>query len=222
VLTDAEIDHAIGLLHLREGCIVQVMSTLLVRRWLNDYLSVGPVLRCFAERPWNDLPLNAPVELPTPEGKPSGLRLRAFAVDPHVPRFVPESGDDAVGSVVGLRIEDATSGGKLVYAPCLGAIGGVLTDAAEDADCILIDGTFWDDDEPVRCCIGDRTARQMGHLPVSGTDSSLRWLSGLPARHRAYIHINNTNPMLNRRSPEHRQIEASGLRVAADGDLFEL
>jgi pyrroloquinoline quinone biosynthesis protein B len=222
VLTDAEIDHTMGLLQLREGGTVRVMSTPLVRHWLNEYLSVGPILRCFAERPWTDLPLDAPVELPTREGTPSGLRLRAFAVDPHVPRFIPESLDGALGSVVGLHIEDAMSGGKLVYAPCLGSIGGAPPLAADGADCLLIDGTFWDDDEPLRCRIGDRTARQMGHLPVSGPQGSLGWLSSLPARHRAYIHINNTNPMLNRRGPEYRRVEASGLHVAADGDFFDL
>jgi pyrroloquinoline quinone biosynthesis protein B len=62
----------------------------------------------------------------------------------------------------------------------------------------------------------------MGHLPVSGPQGSLGWLSGLPARHRVYVHINNTNPMLNRRGPDHRRVEAGGLRVGADGDLFDV
>jgi pyrroloquinoline quinone biosynthesis protein B len=44
----------------------------------------------------------------------------------------------------------------------------------------------------------------------------------LNARHRVFIHINNTNPMLNERGPEHRLVTAQGVRVGADGDSFEL
>jgi pyrroloquinoline quinone biosynthesis protein B len=222
VLTDAEIDHVTGLLHLREGCILRILSTPLVRRWLNQYLPVEPVLRRFAERPWIDLPLDTPLELPSLDGTPSRLRLLAFEVDRHVPRFVPESPAEAVGSVVGLHIEDTRTRGKLVYAPCLASIAEPLRAAAKDANCLLIDGTFWDDSEPIRSGIGDRTARQMGHLPVSDPQGSLDWFSGLPARHRVYIHINNTNPMLNRGGPEHHLVEAAGVRVGADGDLFDV
>jgi pyrroloquinoline quinone biosynthesis protein B len=62
----------------------------------------------------------------------------------------------------------------------------------------------------------------MGHLPVSGSGGSLDWLGGLSARHRVYVHINNTNPMLNERGPEHQQVTDRGVRVGVDGDTFEL
>jgi pyrroloquinoline quinone biosynthesis protein B len=102
------------------------------------------------------------------------------------------------------------------------SIDAALDQAAREANAVLIDGTFWDDDEPKRSGIGGRTARAMGHVPVSGSEGSLKWLGGLKAAHRAYIHINNTNPMLNQSGPEHRLVGERGVRVSADGDELNL
>ncbi|HMC64458.1 MAG TPA: pyrroloquinoline quinone biosynthesis protein PqqB [Gemmataceae bacterium] len=228
VLTDAELDHTAGLLLLREGGTFGIHCTATVRRWLNRYLPVEPILSCFSPAGinpaarWCELPFDAAIELHLPDGSPSGLRVRAFEVDGHVPRYVKEEAASAVGSVIGLQIEDTNTGGRLVYAPCVGSPGRVLRNAASEADCLVIDGTFWDDEEPIRCGIGSRTARAMGHLPVSGPDGSLNWLGELDVRHRVYIHINNTNPMLNERGPEYRLVTGRGVCVGADGDSFEL
>ncbi|HVC96786.1 MAG TPA: pyrroloquinoline quinone biosynthesis protein PqqB, partial [Pirellulales bacterium] len=238
VLTDAELDHAAGLLFLREGGVGHIHCTATVRRWLNRWFPVEPILASFshplASFPstiWRDLPIDAACDLCLPDGSPSGLRVHAFEVARHVPRFVnddqcsderPEGKDTAAGSVVGLRILDAKTGGLFVYAPCVGSLDDPLKRVAREADCLLFDGTFWDDDEPIRCGIGSRTARAMGHLPVGGPEGSLSWLSGLSARHRVYVHINNTNPVLDERGPEHRLVTERGVRVGADGDSFEL
>jgi pyrroloquinoline quinone biosynthesis protein B len=222
VLTDAELDHVTGLLLLREGPAFGVYCTALVRSWLNRYLPVEPVLARFAGPTWAELPLEAPRDLALPDGTPSGLRVRAFEVDRHVPRFVREDGGETAGSVVGLVVEDTRTGKKLVYAPCVASLGAPLVEAAGAADCLLIDGTFWSEDEPVQFGIGSRTAREMGHLPVRGLPGSLEWLAGLPARDRVYIHVNNTNPMLNERGPEYRLVREHGVRMGADGDVFDL
>ena len=222
VLTDAEIDHTSGLLLLREGCSFPVFSTSLVHRWLTQYLPVEPVLSHFAQRPWSDLPLGKSRELPLPSGYPSGLRVRAFELDPHVPRFVNEDLAEARGSVVGLEIEDTGAGSKLIYAPCVASLRPPLVAAIQEADTLLMDGTFWADEEPIRFGFSERTAREMGHLPVDGSDGSLRWLAQVPVRRRIYVHINNTNPMLNRSTPEYRLVEERGVKVGADGDLFEV
>jgi pyrroloquinoline quinone biosynthesis protein B len=222
VLTDAELDHTAGLLLLRESGSFRIHCTATVRRWLNGDLPVEPILAAFSRPSWNDLPLDTPGDLLLTDGSPSGLRVRAFEVDRHVPRFVKERAHDTARSVVGLEIEDSQSGGRLVYAPCAASLGPSLRRAAVSASCVLLDGTFWDDDEPVRTGIGSRTARAMGHLPVSGPEGSLEWLAALEAGHRVYIHINNTNPMLNERGPEHRQVSERGVRVGADGDSFEV
>jgi pyrroloquinoline quinone biosynthesis protein B len=90
------------------------------------------------------------------------------------------------------------------------------------ADLVLFDGTFWTDDELIRLRIGERTARQMDHLPISGPDGSLIRLARLRARDRVYTHINNTNPMLIEDGPERLAVEAAGLRVGFDGMRFTL
>jgi pyrroloquinoline quinone biosynthesis protein B len=222
VLTDAELDHTTGLLLLREGGTFGIHCTTTVRRWLNRYWPVEPTLACFSPPPWCDLPLDASLDLRLPDGRPSGLRVRAFEVDRHVPRFVKDEGASAAGSVIGLQVEDTRTGGRLVYAPCVASIQGALARAAQEVDCLLFDGTFWDEEEPIRCGIGRHTARAMGHLPVSGPEGSLGWLSEQSARSRVYVHINNTNPMLNERGPEYRLVTGRGVRVGADGDSFEL
>ncbi|MCH7688894.1 MAG: pyrroloquinoline quinone biosynthesis protein PqqB [Planctomycetes bacterium] len=222
ILTDAEIDHASGLLQLREGCAFNIFSTPIVARWLSEYLPIYKILADFAERPQMEIALDEVLALPLPNGEPSGLRVRAFEVGRDVPRFVPEDADDAVGSVIGLQIEDTVTGGKLVYAPGVSSICDALRDATEQADGILIDGTFWTDDEPVRMGITNRTACQMGHVPVSGSTGTLQWLSQLSLRHRVYVHINNTNPMLNEAGPEWQHVNQVGVHVGADGDEFKV
>lgn len=228
VLTDAELDHTTGLLLLREGGTFHIHCTAAIHRWLNRWWPVEPILACFSPAGtnpaarWSELPLDAAVELRLWDGSPSGLRACAFEVDRHVPRFVQEQPSEALGSVIGLQLEDTRTGGRLVYAPCVASLGPTLRRLAQDADCLLIDGTFWEDDEPIRRGIGSRTARAMGHLPVNGAEGSLSWLGELKARHRVYVHINNTNPMLNERGPEHGQVAERGVSVGADGDSFEL
>jgi pyrroloquinoline quinone biosynthesis protein B len=216
VLADAELDHTAGLLQLREGGTFGIFSTARVRGWLNRYFPVEPILSRFAKPSWTELPLDGEAVSLSEE-----LSLRAFALDPHVPRFVDE--DATPGSVSGLAIEDWKTGRKLVYAPCVGSLSEPLVAAAKNADAILLDGTFWSDDEPIHAGIrSSRTARAMGHLPVGGGDGSLVWLADQQAKHRYYVHINNTNPMLNERGAEYAQVSSRGVRVAADGDMFDL
>jgi pyrroloquinoline quinone biosynthesis protein B len=227
VLTDMELDHTAGLLLLREGGPFSIFCTPLVRQWLRIYLPVERLLACFAKPDWVDLQ-REPLVLsrrgaqagwqPTPQA--DGLLLWAFEVGRHVPRFMNVEPAMAHGSVIGLLIEDTKTGGKLVYAPCLGSLSEPLLTVAKEADAVLIDGTFWWDDEPLR--FGARSALAMGHMPVSGPNGSLAWLADLPVRHRIYIHINNTNPMLNENGGEHRSVNSCGVRVGADGDMLEL
>ena len=220
LLTDAEIDHTSGLLQLREGCQFRVFSTARVHRWLSGPLPLTKVLGHFADRPWTELPLGEGMELPLPSGEGSGIRVRAFETGQDQPRFVEETEKDLTGSIIGLEIQ--AGGSTLVYAPGVAAIGDTLTDAARRADCLLIDGTFWTDEEPVKTGISPRTSLQMGHVPVSGTGGSLAWLGEMEIKHRSYVHINNTNPMLDEQSDAWQKVNSLGIRVAADGDQFVL
>lgn len=221
VLTDAELDHTAGLLLLREGSVFSVYSTPVVHRWLNAQFPIEPVLSAFSPHPWHVLEDNTRVNLCSGTGEPSTLWVTPIELDAHPPLFVGDV-DDAAGSVIGLRIEDEATGGVLVFAPGVETINDALTCAVEGADALFFDGTCWTDDELIRLGFSRRSSKQMGHLPVSGADGSLRWLESLPVKHKVLFHINNTNPMLNRTSAEYKMVEQAGVRIGADGDRFEL
>ena len=108
---------------------------------------------------------------------------------------------------------------RLVVAPAISAVSGELDEAIKTADAIFFDGTFWSDDELAAVHPGTRSSLQMGHMPV---ERSMLFISESHARRKIYIHINNTNPILDPASRERRALEAAGMTVAYDGLEFEL
>ena len=218
VLTDAELDHTIGVLLLREGSQLQLYATDAVRRIVVDDSRIVPVAGAFADVVVRCLPVGGAVPLSHRDGTPSGITVETFAVPAGPPRFA--SGDHP-GHTVGLLIRDE-GGGTCAFVPGCGGLDDDLVRLLAGADLVLFDGTFWSDDELIALGIGKRTAREMDHLPVSGAGGSLEYLEELPARHRIYTHINNTNPMLVEDSPERREVERRGLTVGADGMRFTL
>jgi len=219
VLTDAELDHVTGLTLLREGERFGVRTTVTVRRWLSERFPLEAVLARYCERPFEDFALDEPFELRGGHGA-TGLSVRAFELGRRAPRWVGADEGEHPGAVVGLVVEDAR-GGRLVYAPAVAGPSAALERALAGADAALLDGTFWDEGELARHRPGAPSARAIGHWPVGGADGSLAWLSRLAIRERVYVHVNNTNPMLDERSPERREVERAGIRVGWDGWTFE-
>jgi pyrroloquinoline quinone biosynthesis protein B len=88
---------------------------------------------------------------------------------------------------------------------------------------VLVDGTFWSDDEMIRIGVSHKRASELGHLPQSGTGGMAEQLARLsPGTRRVLIHINNTNPILDEAGPERAQLAALGIEVAYDGMEIEL
>jgi pyrroloquinoline quinone biosynthesis protein B len=105
-----------------------------------------------------------------------------------------------------------------VYAPGLSAIDEDVWRAMQSAACVLVDGTFWTDDEMIRLGVSTKRARDIGHLPQSGVGGMLEWLDRLPAdTRRILIHINNTNPILDEDSAQAAELARRGIEVAWDG-----
>ena len=90
------------------------------------------------------------------------------------------------------------------------------------SDCLLVDGTMWDDDEMQRRGVGTRTGREMGHLAQNGPGGMLEVLEQLPEQRKVLIHINNTNPILDEDSAERAELARRGVEVAFDGMSIEL
>lgn len=222
VLTDAELDHTIGIPLLREGGRLHVYCTFAVRDLLTDGSGLLRLTAAFADVGVHPLSLDTPVEPVDLDGRGCGLRIEAFAVAGDPPRFAPRVRSAGGGAVVGLRIEDPAAGTTFVYVPSCGALSDDLRKRLEGSDAIAFDGTFWRDDEMSSVRSGHRTARQMGHVPISGDDGSLRWLGALPSARRVYTHINNTNPILIEDSPERHEVDAAGITVGYDGLRLDL
>jgi pyrroloquinoline quinone biosynthesis protein B len=135
------------------------------------------------------------------------------------PRFARE---ELPGHTVGLVLHEEASGRRLAFVPGCGELDSALLARLGEADLVLFDGTFWTDDELVRLGISDRRAREMDHLPISGSGGSLARLAALGRPRKVLTHINNTNPILLEDSPERAEVERAGVAVGMDGMRFDL
>jgi pyrroloquinoline quinone biosynthesis protein B len=219
VLTDAELDHTLGLVLLREGRYLQVYATPAVQNVIEHDSNLLPVTRAFAEVKVTPLAVGGPTGLAYRDGCPAGLTVSSFTVPAGPPRF---ASTELPGHTIGLLVRDDATGGVCAFVPGCGGLDRALLDRLAGAELVLFDGTFWTDDELIGLGIGERTAREMDHLPVSGPDGSLERLAALPSRHKVYTHINNTNPMLIEDSSQRLLVERLGLAVGADGMRFTL
>ena len=147
----------------------------------------------------------------------SACALTAVPLTGKAPPYSPHRHDPHVGDNVGLFIEDPEEGSALFYAPGLGGVDARLLDIMKKSDCLMVDGTFWQEDEMIVTGVGTKLAAQMGHLPQSGEGGMIEVLRPLTRQRKILIHINNTNPILVEDSPERRQLESEGIEVAYDG-----
>jgi pyrroloquinoline quinone biosynthesis protein B len=219
VFTDAELDHTLGLALLREARHLQVWATDAVRDVIAHDSRILPVTQAFADVRVEELVLERLTGLCYRDGSSSGLRVTCFPVPAGPPRFARE---ERPGHTVGLMVQDERTGGSCAFVPGCGGLDDSLVRRLGTVDLVLFDGTFWTDDELIGLGIGERTARQMDHVPVSGADGSLARLAGCTRPRRVYTHINNTNPMLLEHGPERAEVERAGLMVGADGMRFTL
>jgi pyrroloquinoline quinone biosynthesis protein B len=221
VLTSADVDAVMGLLHLREFQPLQIFSTMAVRRVLTEENSLLRVLaRSNPPVKWETLPLDRLIPLipPSLADKKSGLFCKAVSLNGSFPDYVRESlrtGLAPEEAIVGLTFVSKEK--KFFYAPNLPGTGDHWLRCIEESDLAILDGTFWKDDELNSIRKGSKSARQMGHLPLWGDRGLLRQPFRPSKTRRVLIHINNTNPLLNDESPESRIARDAGWEIAYDG-----
>jgi len=210
---------------MRELQSLNAYATLSVRRILTEDNSMFAMMqRIDHQLRWNEVTSGEAFSLFTPDGEDSRLRCRALLLGRHYPAYVSTRRQAELISheaSSGLIVE-SPSGKRLAYMPAVNQIDDALLKEAASADVLLFDGTFWSDGELIRIQGSGQTAHEMGHVPVSSPTGSLAQLAHLQRPRKIYIHINNTNPMLNEDSPEHREVRDAGWEIAEDGWQFEL
>ncbi|MCQ4308229.1 pyrroloquinoline quinone biosynthesis protein PqqB [Pseudomonas stutzeri] len=219
ILLDSQIDHTTGLLTLREGCPHEVWCSEMVHHDLTTGFPLFNMLEHWnGGLKWNPIALEGSFVIPTcPNLSITPIPLRSSA-----PPYSPHRNDPHPGDNIGLFIEDRRTGGTLFYAPGLGKVSETLLSTMRTANCLLVDGTLWRDDEMRVCEVGTKLGSEMGHLPQSGPGGMIEVLDGLPDPRKILIHINNTNPILDEDSPERAILIEHGIEVAFDGMSIEL
>ena len=226
LLTSADVDCVMGLLHLREFHPLHIYSTLSVRRILTEENSLFRVLtRSNPPVRWDTLPLDRliPLAAPSSPSAKDGFFCKAVPLLGGFPDYVSDSlkgNFPPEEAVIGLQLVHKEK--RFFYAPSVPGVGENWQRSVDESDLALLDGTFWKDDELIQAKRSRRTARDMGHLPLSGERGMLKRTFRLGKTKRVIIHINNTNPVLNEGSPEHRAVREAGWEIAYDGMEFYL
>ena len=220
LLTDAEIDHTTGLVILRESAEpLRIYGTNTVKRALTDGFGLLRTLQEYCGVEWSVLEPGTTINLALAE-EPY-LEVEVFPLPATPPKYMRSYPDAGEAWAVGFTFRDPLTGGIVTYAPALAEVDDKLLERFESSDCILVDGTFWHNQELPDLGITVRTAQDMGHLPLFGSGGSLERLAGLSCPQKILIHINNTNPILIVDSAERRAVETAGITVGYDGLTIE-
>ena len=208
LLANAELDHVLGLLVLRDAHSYRILSSAWVRDALLEHNAAFRLLAPI----WSAVSLDEPFAL----DRDGRLEARLFPVPAKPPSHLASLAKAAAGTTVGVRVTDTRSGRRLVVLPSLTRLEpGTLAELAA-ADCRFVDGTFWRADELRELRPGAPDAFAMGHVPISGEGGSLEALAKLRGR-TLYFHMNGTNPILDRASPEAAALRRAGIEIASDG-----
>jgi pyrroloquinoline quinone biosynthesis protein B len=220
LIVDAQIDHSTGLMTLREHTRrLPVYCTPSVYSDLTTGYPLLTVLEHYCGVDWRPVDAIGGIAFEIPEMP--GIALHPISLPSEAPPYSPRRHRPAEDDTIGLVFVDKASGQRCFYAPGLGDWTDRVAREAERADCVLIDGTLWNDQELADRGAVQKTGREMGHLAQSGTGGMLEHLAALPGR-KILIHINNTNPVLDEDSPERARLAEAGIEVAYDGMEIEL
>lgn len=210
LLTDAEIDHTAGLLLLRESSEpIHVYSSGAVHDALTTGYPILPMLESYCGVVWTELRPGEPIPLPG-----STLTVETFDAGGDRPLYVGSDGPEM--GAVGMTFSERRTGRSLTYIPGLAHLDDAILARFSASDCVLVDGTFWRDDELIGLGIGRRNAADMGHLPIAPPKGTLSTLRNIGVR-TVFVHINNSNPILVEESEERALVEAAGIEIAYDG-----
>ena len=211
LLTGGEVDQVTGLLSLRERHTFTIFATERVLAAIAD----NPIFAALNP----DSVRREAVPFDRTFTLPGGLEARLFSAPGKVPLYLE--------NVAAGKPEEFTAGIEIrkdrraiVFVPGAASVPPALQRIVAEADLTFFDGTVFTDDEMLRAGTGTKTGRRMGHVPITGEDSSMHALTS--RGQRVFLHINNTNPILIEGSAEYQAVRAAGWDVAYDGMEFAL
>ena len=221
-LTNADIDHAAGLLVLREGGAPALYCTARVEEALTDGLRILPALEAYGAVHVRRVEPGVATPVRDRDGVPTGVSLRAFTVASKPPPYMAgrhrdDPRGDLAGDTVGFAITADGQDEALVYVPGVRDLDDALRAELCRARCALIDGTFFTDDELVVMGASLKTSRTMGHAPLTGPGGLVEFLDGVAGPRKVLIHINNSNPVLRDGGAARAELAAHGIDVSHDG-----
>lgn len=209
VLTNGDIDHIAGLLTLREKtgfCAYATAEGLGILSGNSVFNVLDP-----------DFVTRETITLDVPFTPVAGLTVTPFAVPGKVALFLEgsEVNLQEVGeTTIGLMLEHGET--CAAYVPGCAALPDWVVTHLKDVDLLMFDGTVWNNDDMQRTGTGQKTGARMGHIPMNGDQGSLARLADLTAR-KVFVHINNTNPVLNPVAAERQAVLDAGWEIAHDG-----
>jgi pyrroloquinoline quinone biosynthesis protein B len=217
-LTNGDVDHIAGLLNLREAqpfavyASQRVLDTLKANR-IFDILAPDLVARVA-------LPLDSPLRI-AGAGVDLGLAVEAFAAPGKIALYLEDSSAAAFGGqpgdTLGLRIVEAATGASFFYIPACARVDDALARRMRGAALVFFDGTLWQDNEMIEQGLMRKTGSRMGHISMTGPEGSIAAFADLDVRRKIFVHINNSNPVLDANSTEHAAATAAGWLIGEDG-----
>jgi len=218
VLTNGDVDHVTGLLTLREA---QPFSIYAARRVL-DVLAANRIFDVLAPQ------IVAREELPLDTSRPLrgagvdlGLSVKAFPVPGKIALWLEDTDaanfGTTVGDTLGLEIIETKTGKSFFYIPGCAEVAAPLAARLNGAALVFFDGTLWHENEMIEQGLMNKTGARIGHVNLSGPDGSIAAFSTLNVGRKIFVHINNSNPVLNAASKERAEANAAGWEIGEDG-----
>ncbi len=217
-LTNGDVDHVAGLLNLREAQPLAVYGARRVLDVMAGNRIFDVLAKSLVER--EELPLGAPLALKG-AGVDLGLSVEAFPVPGKIALWLEDARAADFGSkegdTLGLKITETASGKSFFYVPGCAHIDDKLAARLRGAELVFFDGTLWREHEMIEQGLLGKTGSRMGHINMSGDDGSIKAFSTLDVARKIYVHINNSNPVLDANSKERAEARAAGWEIGEDG-----
>ena len=217
-LTNGDVDHVAGLLNLREA---QPFSLYAAGRVL-EALGANPIFTILQTQlvPRIELHMDAKTPL-NGAGVDLGLAIRAFPVPGKIALYLenknaPNFGTSA-GDTLGLEVIEMATGKSFFYIPGCAKVDAPLAERLKGASLVFFDGTLFHENEMIEQGLMGKTGSRMGHINMSGEDGSMAAFAPLDVARKIYVHINNSNPVLDADSKERAIVQAAGWEIGEDG-----